>query len=161
MYRPTIINDFVRKVGIFADSERFKYVWFQVRCCPYLCHLPDADLGVLGSQPEAPVGGFSRYPLSCQCQYCLGLRFAELVRFPAAWQVLQIPALQIALAPFENGRCRDIQPFTDLLGSEASIQIKRVLARRARFWAAFPCSTTPARCRCRQYPGERWRLVAP
>ncbi|MCY1545741.1 hypothetical protein D9M68_816950 [compost metagenome] len=88
---------------------------------PHLRDLPDGDAGVLGHQSQAPVGGFAGYPLGRQGQDFLDLRLVELAGLPTARQIFQPleAGFLIALAPFEDHGCGDVQLFTDRLGGLA------------------------------------------
>ncbi|MCY1531917.1 hypothetical protein D9M68_671570 [compost metagenome] len=119
--QPDHIDHFVGKVRVVADLEGFQPVGLEVGGCPHLGDLPDGDPGVLGHQPQAPVGGLTGYPLGRQAQDFLDLRLVELARLSTARQIIQPlkAGFLIALAPFEDHRCGDVQLFTDLLGGLA------------------------------------------
>lgn len=70
------------------------------------------------------MGRLAWHTLGRQRQDFLDSLFVELARRPAARQVTQsfMARFLIALAPFEDHWRRDLQPFADLLGRQATVQ---------------------------------------
>lgn len=56
----------------------------EIGSSPHLRDLSDADPGVLGHQPQAPVGSLARHPLGRQQQDFLDLLLVELARLSVA-----------------------------------------------------------------------------